>query len=157
MIYLKKNKLAYVPVPKNACTSIKSFLYEFQNKREFQEFEVGHRTLYIHNVMHSALYEKWCSEDILSEINNSNTFIFAIVRDPLSRFLSCYTNRILFYDDIGKNKWACKKCKEKDLPAKPDINTFVENLSFYRKISYSVNHHVRPQVDFLGHDSNFYS
>ena len=157
MIYLNNNKLAYVPVPKNACTAIKYFLYKLQNGREFQRFEAGHRKFQIHNVMSTSLYEKWSSMDIFGEIEKSNTFIFAVVRDPLSRFLSCYKSRVLIHNDIGINKWACKKCKEQNLPVKPDINTFVENLSFYRKSSLSINHHTEPQVSFLGHDVNFYS
>ena len=51
MIYLKKYKLAYIPVPKNACTTTKTFLYQLQNKREFEPFEAGHKRFHIHKLM----------------------------------------------------------------------------------------------------------
>ena len=157
MIYLKKYKIAYVPVPKNACTSVKSFLYKLQNKREFQKFEAGHKIFHIHRLMHSTLHERWSSENIFRELDKSNTFIFAVARDPLSRLLSCYKNRVLFHNDISKDKLACKKCKERGLPEKPGINLFVENLNFYQESCKSIKHHSQPQVDFLGNDPNFYS
>lgn len=157
MIYLKKYKLAYIPVPKNACTTTKHFLYQLQNKREFESFEAGHKKFNIHNLMPTLQREKWNSLKFFDEIDRSNTFIFAIVRDPLSRLLSCYKNRVLFHGDISKDIRACKKCKEAGLPEKPDINTFAQNLTFYQENCKSIEHHSRPQVDFIGKDPNFYS
>jgi len=157
MIYLEEKKLAYVPIPKNACTTIKHSLYRLQNNREFQRFQAGHRTFYIHTVMNSKTYEHWSSMGIINEIRKSDTFIFTVVRNPLSRLLSGYKNRVLFHNDIGKDARAYEKCKKAGLPEKPDINTFVENLSFYQKNCPSILHHTQPQVTFLGHDPNFYS
>ena len=157
MIYLKKYKLAYIPVPKNACTTTKTLLYQLQNKREFEPFEAGHKRFHIHKLMPTMQIEQWNSLNFFREIDRFNTFIFAVVRDPLSRLISCYKNRVLFHDDIGKDIRACKKCKEAGLPEKPDINTFAQNLAFYQDICQSIDHHSRPQVDFLGKDPNFYS
>ena len=149
VIYLKEINLAYVAVPKNACTTLKSFLYKLQNKREFHKFQAGHKTFNIHNVMPTPTHERWSSMNHTHGIDKTNTFIFAIARDPLTRFLSCYKNRVLMHDDIGLNIQARKKCNSKELPVKPDINTFVENLSFYQEICDSINHHTMPQVEFL--------
>ena len=157
MIHLIKYKIAYVPVPKNACTSVKSFLYRLQNNREFQVFEAGHKKFHIHNVMPTKCYEQWSSTNTFSGVDKSNTFIFAVVRDPLSRLLSCYKNRVLFHNDIGKDKQAYKLCQQTGLSEKPDINTFVKNLDFYQRCCPSIQHHSRPQVDYLGHNLNFYS
>ena len=107
--------------------------------------------------MHSPTYDKWSLMGIINEIKNSDTFIFAVARNPLSRLLSAYKNRVLFHNDIWKDAKACEKCKKAGLPTKPDINTFVENLSFYRKNCSSILHHTRPQTAFLGDDPNFYS
>lgn len=157
MIYLKEKKLAYVPVPKNACTTLKTFLYKFQNKRDFQDFQAGHKKFYIHDVYFTWEYKYWKFNDPFSEINNSDVFIFAIVRDPLSRFISSYKNRVLFHNDIGFDIVACKKCVTAGLPEKPDVNTYVQNLSFYQKVCPQILHHTLPQVHFLGPDPNFYS
>ena len=85
MIYLKEKKVAYVSIPKNACTTIKHSLYRLQNNREFEPFQAGHRRFHIHNVMHSPTYDKWSLMGIINEIKNSDTFIFAVARNPLSR------------------------------------------------------------------------
>lgn len=41
------------------------------------------------------------------------------------------------------------------LPADPDLNSFAEALEYYRTV-YSIWHHTRPLVDFLGDNPAFY-
>ena len=130
-------------------------MYKLLNKRDFQSIIPGQN--FNHEVMPTYLYKEWRSNDEFSEINKSDIFIFAIVRNPLSRFLSSYKNRVLIADDIGVDNLASKKCVKAGLPIKPDINTFVQNLSFYQENCPSILHHTLPQVSFLGHNPNFYS
>ena len=158
MFYLKKKKLAYVPVPKNACSTVKTFLFKLQNNRDFKEFWAGTRRFQLHNVIPTLSYKEWKSNFFnFSGINKSDTFIFAIVRDPLLRFFSCYKNKVLQWNEIEHDELARNKCVTLNMPEKPDINTFVENFSFYQEICPSILHHTLPQVHFLGPDPNFYS
>ena len=82
MIYLKKYKLAYIPFPKNACTTTKTFLYQLQNKREFEPFEAGHKRFHIHKLMPTMQIEQWNSLNFFREIDRSNTLILLLYVTP---------------------------------------------------------------------------
>lgn len=158
MILYPELRLAYVPVPKNGCTTIKHYLFEMQNNRRFEPFQVGPKKIYIHSLLPARLHKTWNSDNkLINEAKTSDAHIFAVVRDPISRVLSCYSNRVIFHNDIGKSKNLSQKLKSKGLPSDPDLNTFIKNLETYRAYSKKINHHIRPQIDFLGSNPNFYS
>lgn len=64
-----------------------------------------------------------------------------IKRDPVSRFLSGYRNRVLFHGALYN---------------KPDITQFIDNFTEYSKNS-DIDIHFRPQVYFFGKDKNKFS
>lgn len=156
MIFVKEYGIAYAPVPKNACTTIKTYLFGLQNNFPFKEFKAGSRTFHIHKLMPSTIFEDW-NPKAKRLIERKNIFKFAVVRDPISRILSCYSNRVLHHKDIQKNPKTCKKLSLIDLPTEPSLNVFVSNLEEYIMHSPSICHHGRPQVDYLGTDINRYS
>ncbi len=144
-IHLPERQLLYIPIPKNACSSIKHALYEIENGKAFdyeKKRDHGFRDIHDYFEKREGAFtglgtlrdrgEEWC---------------FAVVRDPVSRLISCYRNRVLDLKDLE----ACSMSLEKmGLPVRPDLDTFVLNLERYREASQSIDHHARAQHEFLG-------
>lgn len=150
-VYLPKKQLIYIPIPKNACSSIKHALYEIEFGRPFDY----------------DLHEKWGYRDIHNYYKKRpNAFtgktaleaqrqasIFTLVRDPVKRLISCYRNRVVDLGDLAKSE---KKLKRRGLPLKPDLNTFILNLENYREANKIIEHHSRPQQEFLGNSLSYF-
>ena len=152
-IVIESLGVAYFPVPKAACTSVKLALYELEHGRPYDRAAYG--GAHIHRY-----YRKRRGFDTMAEVTSSDYtdcrgyWTFAVIRDPIRRILSTYTNRILHHDDltterrhgVGSDGEAC------DLPARPDLDFFVANLELYRQASESIDHHTKPQWFYLGPD-----
>jgi hypothetical protein len=66
-----------------------------------------------------------------------------VVRDPVDRFLSGYTNRVLFHGNLGAKP--------------PGIEEFIENLEHYRANNVVVRGHFLPQCAFLGKEPGLFT
>lgn len=149
-VFLKANKLAYIPVPKTACTSLKHFFFFTENGQNFTPFIQNSRTFHIHNVYPTVLFSRLP----FSAIEELERII--VIRDPIARFLSGYSNRVLHHMELSTGP-AKKEIRRRDLPIKPSLSQFIENLVDYRDAVPSINHHFRPLVDFSGKDPSYYS
>lgn len=144
-IYLQNINLIYIPIPKNACTSLKHEMHFL----EYEEpYDSSIKQKYGYQNLHD-FYNK--RDDVFTSVRSleksSDAFRFAVVWDPVDRFLSCYGNRVLDLKDLHENKTELGKM---NLPTEPNLNTFVEHLEEYRKVNSSIRHHTQPQSDFLG-------
>lgn len=144
-IVLSEQKLIYIPIPKNACTSTKQVLHRIEFGREFDTTRpVNDPYVDIHDY-----YKKrdgaFSGTEELKSAKDYNRF--AIIRDPVERLISCYRNRVIDLGDLKKDPGSIQKYKLSDTP---DLNTFVLNLKIYRKANKSIEHHSRPQSAFLG-------
>lgn len=63
---------------------------------------------------------------------------FTIIRDPIKRLVSCYTNRVLFYNKMRNRGW----------------DNFVDKLGNYA--AGDISHHSFPMTYWLGKDPNRY-
>ncbi|MEX2435867.1 MAG: sulfotransferase family 2 domain-containing protein [Balneolaceae bacterium] len=142
---LPEHKLIYIPIPKNACTSIKQAFHMIEFGRTFDtNLPVNDPYVDIHDYYkkHSGAFTS------LNKLKSQSEFTrFAIVRDPVERLISCYRNRVVDQGDLQADLSALKKMK---LSAEPDLSTFVVNLKEYQMASKSIEHHSRPQSAFLG-------
>lgn len=72
---------------------------------------------------------------------------FTVVRDPVSRFLSAYTNRVTYYRDMerecAQNPEIRSQFDELGLPAVPDLDVFIDNFEHYVNLSPSIRLHTR--------------
>ena len=90
MIIIPKLKLGYQNIPKVATTSLFSWLYHFHANSEAEEekarkyFLSGKNSITLKNTL----------EDIHEY---KDYFKFAITRDPIKRFLSMYSNRVVYH------------------------------------------------------------
>lgn len=92
-------------------------------------------------------YEKFDTSDFLK---------LALVRDPVKRFLSCYSNRVGYYRELS-SKHIGGKIADTSVKPDPDIHEFIENFETYRNLSNSISYHSDPMVKYLGSNSGFYT
>ncbi|PAU93043.1 hypothetical protein CK503_14075 [Aliifodinibius salipaludis] len=144
-IYLPEQKLIYIPIPKNACTSIKHALHEIEFDKRFDTDLPEFSDYREHHDYYLKRTDAFTSVNTLRE--RTDCLRFALVRDPVKRLISCYRNRVV---DLGDLESSETNLKRYGLPIIPDLNTFAMNLDTYRKVNKSIEHHARPQTEFLG-------
>lgn len=149
-IILDDIKLSYTPVPKTACTSLKTMFFEIENGWEFTPFKRNGRQFHIHNVYPSSFFNPKLTE------RQSNYSRLLLVRDPILRFLSAYSNRVVHHRELSREK-ARKQLLAHDLAPDPSLEEFVLKLPQYMKAVETIDHHTRPLVDFAGPTSSFYT
>lgn len=144
-------RLAYLPIPKVACTSIKDMLYEAEHGSKFAPQTRPDGTKYfIHKLFPALPFEE------LDMAELADLHRIAVVRDPIKRLLSAYRNRVVHHRELS-NEAVGTRLSEANLPANPDLATFIRYLRRYAKCVRSIGHHTRPQVDFLGRDPSWIS
>lgn len=141
-VVVEKAGLSYVSVPKCACTALKLFCYEVQNGRSFADDNPGQSPHRIHKMFPSRPFralkdEDWPKGDLI-----------AVVRDPVARIYSLYTNKVLKVRALEKEP--AEKLAEFGLESLPDFETFVERLDDYNTVSGIVQGYSRPLRRYLG-------
>lgn len=149
-IILDELKLSYTPVPKTACTSLKTMFFEVENSREFIPFRRNGREFHIHNVYPSTLFNPRLNE---RQVDYRRLLL---VRDPIPRLLSAYSNRVVHHRELSQEK-AGKHLAAYDLAPDPGLQEFIAKLPQYAQAVETIDHHTRPLVDFAGPDASFYS
>jgi len=139
-IKINAYNIAYMDIPKVACTSIKQALYELETGKKFDRREIGIS-------VHKYFSEK--QENILY-----TKYRFLIVRDPVKRFLSGYSNRVTYHKELSreylekiKNPNASRLI-QKDIPLDPGLGQFFDYFDDYMTIP-NINHHLKPCIHFL--------
>lgn len=147
-VILPQYKFAYLAVPKVACTTIKTKLFQIENDTNLEGLIVNGRPMPIHRL--------YPTQDF-SHINHariSGFRRFAVVRDPIVRFLSAYRNRVLEKDEISHSRH-CAALAARGLPLQPDLSTFIAHLEDYSVVR-GISHHVSPMTTFLGRDPSYF-
>lgn len=149
-VILEEHNLAYIPVPKTGCTSLKTLFFEVENGRPFQGFKRSGREYHVHDVYPSLLFADLPHKRLRTMER------FLVVRDPVARFLSAYSNRVVHHGELSE-RYAGGKLAKRGLPYNPSLSEFVENISGYRDAIQVIEHHVRPLVDYAGLDADYYA
>ncbi|MBY5932597.1 sulfotransferase family protein [Tateyamaria omphalii] len=143
VIRVDSHRLAYMAVPKAACSSVKAALAVLDPLQSQQSAEdLGQKQ--VHAIYPTMRFRKhrW---DYLE-----NHFKFTVVRDPLKRLLAVYTNRVEGLEILTH----CRKIRRGrvHLPTEPDPDYFFQNLSAYVATSSDIKHHTLPTALFTGTD-----
>lgn len=148
-IIVDKIKLAYFPAPKVACTSLKLMFYQVENGRSFTRSIINGEVFHVHHHYPAIPFEKNPHERI------SDLEKVCVVRDPVDRFISSYTNRVIFHGELDKSRLPAKAIAAGAKP-RPSLEEYVERIELYRKYSISIRHHTESQVTFYGRDRKYF-
>ncbi len=146
---LPEHKMVFFFSPKSGGTSLRAFLFEIENGFAFQDYRVQGKLYDANTLVTNNRYE------IVNHKRFSNWRRFALVRDPVTRFLSGYSNRVGHYEELSE-KQAGDLLEKHNLAPDPDLETFVDNYEGYKKCSKSIERHFRLQNNFVGDDTGYY-
>jgi len=136
-------KLVYYPVAKNANTSVKLFLTRHLGVED-KFYCIGDIPRYKQTKeMHEKFANKYNLVNFLPPYTKFNKVQAdvkcCLIRDPIKRFQSSYTNRILFHKDEQFKDYS--------------VNQILENL----EASNFENRHFLPQSYWLGDDLSYFT
>lgn len=149
-VVLRKYGLSIMLVPKGASTTIKHLAFEIENGRPFEPYMANSQKRYIHQLYHSSLFKHG------EKMVNWKRDVFAVVRDPVERILSCHSNRVLHLGELDKITLTDEDI-EAGLTERPSFEVFIEHLQRYRQLSDKIKHHSLPMVRFLGDKADRYT
>lgn len=142
-------RMAFFFSPKAGGTSLRAFLFHAENGFAFRDHVVQGRRIDANALAVNYRFSR-LQEDEMRGLRK-----YALLRDPVRRFLSGYANRVLHYRELSIEA-AGRALLREGLPPDPDIATFVENYAGYLRCSKSVARHFLRQQKFLGPDPAYY-
>lgn len=142
VISVQAYKIAYMALPKAACSSVKAMLAQID-----PEVTVPPEDEINTNTWHSIYPTRRFSPKRWGKFNDF--WRFCVVRDPAQRLMSCYTNRVVQLRALHNSRKM--QSGRFDLPKDPDPDFFFQNLGTYRRASSVINHHALGSFHFLGY------
>ena len=141
--------LFYAAVPKIACTSIKHAFIELENDRTFQRYKANGRMRNIHHLYPTRPFDK------IPQGKVKDFRKLALIRDPVERFVSAYSNRVQHHKELSW--WKVGKDLERlGLAPDPGFEEYLDYFDKYKEASGDIYHHTLPMSFFLGEDAGFY-
>ena len=128
---------SYQFVPKIACTTLKRALFEAETGVPFDPTSVG------------CSAHKWTDRNRLGDVFGKKIRLL-VVRDPVKRFLSAYSNRVGYHRELSF-EFVSKKFPDvvNDISVfDPDIDCFVNNLDLYFRVR-PIRHHFLTLRDWI--------
>lgn len=135
--------------PKSGGTSLRAYLYHLENGFPFREHVIQGQRIDANRLCRNVKFAR------IDQAHFEGFEKIAVVRDPVRRFLSAYSNRVLHYGELGEDLVG-PRLEKMGLPTDPDLPTFVNNLDRYARVSRSIAHHFKSQQFFLGEDPGHY-
>jgi tetratricopeptide (TPR) repeat protein len=133
-----KYKVVFFPIPKCGCTTIKNFFYKM---------DCGKETIN----PHPQYTNQFKNIDPLDFDAVKDYYKFAIVRDPISRFLSYFQNNITDGESLYRTRCYAKTKNRYifGLDRNPSLDKLIENLEFYIYCFNDIRHHALCQSAYL--------
>lgn len=140
MIYLKDLNIAYMAVPKAACTSVKAALAVLDTGSDVNDpSELDHNAVHHHFPTRRFRPHRWAESE--------GAWRFTVVRDPLKRALSVYSNRVVDMRELHNSP---RLRQLGTLPLDPDPDFFFQNIESYKANASTIKHHTIPMWLFTG-------
>jgi hypothetical protein len=133
LINILNSKIGYFPIPKVACTSIKEFMYEVEYHEPFKpKGKIKH--------VHTYFQKRFSGEKL-----ESYNFSFVVIRDPIKRFLSAYSNRVTHHKELSQEFILSRFPQYAErLPFhNPSLQQFIDHIDTYMQIP-PIQHHIEP-------------
>lgn len=136
-------KIAYMALPKAGCSSVKQALARIDPDVTVPDQDVIHFDTW-HEIYPTTRFRphRW------EAYNKPGWFRFCVVRDPVKRLLSVYTNRVVQLGELKNSRKILSG--EVNLPTTPDPDYFFRNLDAYRAASSTIKHHAMKTWLFIG-------
>jgi len=159
---LAGKRIAYMPTPKNASTSIKAMILQtlgvhidtnLTSVPSYQRCNLDRNYVDTHSP--ASAYKHHVLQCPKGKPPQDSDLQFCIVRDPVDRFLSAYASRILFHKDLllpAHQEMGLRY----NLCLNPDLDDFIKYFDQYLKIPI-VRYHFAPQVESIGDDLGAYT
>ncbi len=142
VIAVKTHKIAYMAVPKSACTSVKAGLAQTDPEVSVDLDVLNNDAALVHSLYQTRRFRlhRWREYE--------GWWRFAVVRDPLKRLMSVYSDIVADRQQLRNSR----KLRREGalLPMDPDPDFFFQHLSEYMKAASSVKHHALPVRLFIG-------
>lgn len=142
-------RMAFFFSPKSGGTSLRAFLFHAENGFPFRDYSVQGTRVDANMLAANFRFNRVDHEELKPFRR------FALVRDPVARFLSGYSNRVLHYRELSIEA-AGRDLLREGLPPDPDIATFVENYIGYLSCSRPMARHFLKQQKFIGADAGYF-
>ncbi len=142
-------KIAYMALPKAGCSSVKEALARLDP--DFTVPPEDQIDIYTwHGRFPTRRFRgfRWA--------RYSDYWRFCVVRDPVKRLLSVYTNRVVQFGDVANSRRLRKNPKWSHLNPDPSPDEFFANLTDYKSVNSSIKHHAMGAWHFLGRDFGNY-
>lgn len=133
---------------------MRALMFELENEEPLRAFTIQGKLQNIsaiaNNLVKNVAFTKVKHAEIAEYIR------LAVVRDPVKRVLSAYSNRVAQYGELDELKTDAS-IEDLGLDYNPSVNFFFENIEKYMQVSRSIRRHCSHQEVFLGKDKNYYS
>ena len=148
VIHIDALNLAYMAVPKAACSSVKATLGALDPDNPVND-ATGFSMDNIHKLYQTRRFRvhRWQ--------RYAHCFRFTVVRDPLKRLLGVYSNRVVALRELHTSRNFRRG--HVDLTPDPDPDYFFQNLDAYIKAASTIKHHALPTSCFTGEDFSVFS
>ncbi|MFW2590125.1 sulfotransferase family 2 domain-containing protein [Sagittula sp. SSi028] len=142
-VELPQLRIVYMPIPKAACSSVKAALASIDENSPITLEDIQNNDLVVHEHYKTSRHrphrwEPYC---------DGTWWRFSVVRDPLKRLLSVYTNRVVALRELHNSR---RIRAQSALTPDPDPDFFFQNLKEYMALSSSIKHHALPAWLFIG-------
>lgn len=135
-------KIVYRALPKAACSSVKAGLALIDPDQNLTLEQIQQDQDLVHGVYQTSRFRADHWE------NYTGWWRFTVVRDPLKRLFSAYTDRVIKRRNLHDSRQI--RSGKFDLPTDPDADFFFQNLPDYMRASSVIKHHVLPTHMFIG-------
>jgi len=135
--------VGYLSIPKNACTSLKIALAKLNDPQILEKLE--NRLPEIHKDAPKYFDASLTLAD--DEKTKKQYFSFTFVRDPYTRFMSFYRNKIYYNWDAGMDKYMRSKGFYPKMAMEACLDTIASMPVF------EMNEHFVPQIYFVFNDN----
>lgn len=137
-INIKKYNLAYIPIPKNCSSSIKTYLYEMLYDKKWKSYKKDNgRKIHIHTHWSFQNKKNPDREDVF--VKSDTTKSFLVLREPIKRYISAFANRVVKHGALGSSE-------------KITLNEFSNDFETYIKDVTEMRHHMTPQTNWINND-----
>ena len=143
VIAVPAHKIAYMALPKAGCSSVKSALAHLDPAvtipPEDEITVMTWHTIYPTSRFRQSRWDR-----------HADFWRFTVVRDPVRRMMSVYTNRVVQFQDLHNSRKLRTRPEYAHLVTDPDPDFFFQHIRDYMRAASIIKHHCLGAELFIG-------